>query len=222
MSVRILYKFPSRSRPDRLFKCLDNMVAMMKHDDYLIEVTADIDDDTMTPAVVRDRINSYRNTHVTYGTSTSKVHAINRDLELFQDWDILINMSDDMEFIQPGFDTLILQDYAKFPVGDVLMHYPDQAAGQTLITMAIMDKKYYNRFKYIYCPEYKSLFCDNEQQEVAKILGRYVYIKRRLFNHNHPAWGYGTPDALMVHTESFHKEDKATFERRKAMNFFIV
>lgn len=221
--MKILYKFATRSRPDRFFKCMDNMVAMMRHDDYRICVSCDLDDPTMFNDEVKERIYSYKNTLLCYGTSENKVSAINRDLGLipFTNWDILINMSDDMEFIQPGFDTLILQDYAKFAVGDVLMHYPDQAAGAALITMAIMDKKYYERFNYIYNPEYKSLFCDNEQQEVAKLLGRYVFIKRRLFNHNHPAWGLAPVDALMTWTESFYYEDKTTFERRKLINFGV-
>jgi hypothetical protein len=217
--MKILYKFASRSRPDRLFKCLDNMHAMMKHDNYAIEITADLNDETMFNPEVTAKVDNYPNTRIHYGTSLNKIHAINRDMPLFTDWDILINMSDDMEFIQHGFDLTILADYEALKAGDVLMHYPDQAAGQALITMAIMDKKYYDRFGYIYNPEYKSLFCDNEQQEVAKKLGRYVFIKKRLFNHNHPAWGLAQMDDLMVHTESFHAEDKATFERRKAINF---
>jgi len=254
--MKILYKFATRSRPAKLFAALDNMQDMMRHGNYAIEVTADIDDETMFNPAVTARVESYKNTRIHYGTSLNKVHAINRDMALFTDWDILINMSDDMEFIQPGFDTLILQDYATMPLGDVLMHYPDQAAGHALITMAIMDRKYYDRFGYyvkdgvlrtfmmdeteriwengkwvdlpkdirpirgyIYNPEYKSLFCDNEQQAVAQILNRYKFFKRRLFNHNHPAWGLAPVDPLMVHTESFHAEDKATFERRKAINF---
>lgn len=219
--MKILYKFATRSRPDRFFKSLDNMHAMMRHTDFEIQVTADIDDDTMNTKEISERVHSYTNTHILLGTSKNKVDAINRDMGLFTGWDILINMSDDMEFVQPGFDMQILSDYASLPKGDVLMHYPDQAAGQALITMAIMDNKYYGRFGYIYNPEYKSLFCDNEQHEVAKLLGRYKFFKRRLFNHNHPAWGLAPMDALVVHTESFHNEDKATFERRKAINFGI-
>jgi hypothetical protein len=109
-----------------------------------------------------------------------------------------------------------------------------------------MDRKYYDRFgyrvkngvietfidgigdgskmpdnllPYLYNPEYKSLFCDNEQHEVAVKLNRYKFFKRRLFNHNHPAWGLAPMDALIRHTESFHEEDKATYNRRKAINF---
>lgn len=218
---RLLYKFASRSRPAKLFAALDNMQSMMRHDDYHILISADTDDETMFNKEVNERLNGYKNVSCLFGTSTDKVNAINRDLALYTDWDILINMSDDMEFIQPGFDTTIIKDYNSFAVGDVLMHYPDQAAGQALITMAIMDKKYYDRFGYIYNPEYKSLFCDNEQQEVAKLLGRYVFIKKRLFNHNHPAWGLAPVDALMRHTESFYSVDEETFKRRKSINFGI-
>ena len=218
--MKLIYKFATRSRPDRLFKCLKNMHAMMRHDDFEIRITADWDDDTMATKEVNDLVQCYKNTAIHYGTSTSKISAINRDMGLFGDWDILINMSDDMEFIQHGFDLTIIKDYQS-TTGDLLMHYPDQAAGSALITMAIMDKKYYDRFGYIYNPEYKSLFCDNEQQDVAKLLGRYKFFKTRLFNHNHPAWGLAAMDDLMVHTESFHAEDKITYERRKAINFGI-
>lgn len=197
------------------------MAAMMRHDNYIIVVTLDVDDDTMNNIEIQKRVLSYKNTYVHYGISTDKICAINRDLGFYQDWDILINMSDDMEFIMPGFDVEIIKDYLSMPIGDVLMHYPDQAAGAQLITMAIMDRKYYERDGYIYNPEYKSLFCDNEQQEVAKIRGRYKFFKKRLFNHNHPAWGLAPTDALLRHTESFWKEDEITFKRRKAENFGI-
>ncbi len=216
--MKLLYKFASRSRPDKLLATLNNITTMARHDNYEIQVTADMDDSSMV--AIKDRIEWFPNTFVTYGTSTCKVDAINRDLEFFTDWDILINMSDDMEFIQAGFDTVILKDYAS-TVGDIFMHYPDQAAGAALCTLSIMDRKYFDRFGYIYHPDYKSLFADNEAQEVAKLLGRYKYFKTRLFNHNHPAWGLAQKDALMIHTESFWTEDEETYKRRKAINFGI-
>jgi len=218
--MRILYKFPTRSRPSKLFAALDNIQQLSTHDNYQIAITADIDDKSMMNPEVRDNINTYRNVDLLYGTSLSKVDAINRDLVFYDSWDILINMSDDMQFIAPGFDSIIVNAFQLHGL-DCLMHFPDQAAGPALITMAIMGRTYFDRDGYIYNPEYKSLFCDNEQQAVAKLRGRYVYKKTRLFNHLHPAWGHGTPDALLKHTESFHMEDKATFERRKSINFGI-
>ncbi len=218
--MKILYIFPSRSRPAKLFAALDNIKKYATHDDYLIAITADLDDPSMMNPEVRDNINSYPNVDLHYGTSGSKVIAINRDLELYQDWHILINMSDDMAFIKYGFDSQIVKDFQQHGL-DTLMHYPDQAAGPALITMAIMGRKYFDRDGFIYNPAYKSLFYDNEQQEVAKLRGKYVFKKNRLFNHNHPAWGLSEADDLMRHTESFYNEDKATFEIRKSINFGI-
>lgn len=217
--MKLLYKFASRSRPHKLLACLDNIKSLSTHPDVQILITADLDDASMFNPEVRDAINLYPNVELLYGTSESKVNAINRDLEFYTDWDILINMSDDMEFIKHGFDSEIVRDFEIQNSLDILLHYPDQAAGKALITMAIMGRKYFERFNYIYHPAYKSLFCDNEQHEVAVKLGRYVYNKKRLFNHNHPAWGHGKPDDLMKHTESFYAEDKATYEYRKSINF---
>lgn len=218
-SYRILYKFATRSRPAKFFACLDNIVKYSTHDNAFVLCTADVDDETMFNDEVRDRVAEYDNVKIYYGTSLSKIDAINRDMAFAGEWDILINMSDDMEFITYGFDKIIIDDFKKYHSLDLLLHYPDQHAGAALITMAIMGRPYYERFGYIYNPAYKSLFCDNEQQEVAKKLGRYKFIKRRLFNHNHPAWGACDKDAQYVHTESFFYEDQATFNKRKELNF---
>lgn len=83
--MKILYRFATRSRADRLFKCLDNMFAMMRHDDFLISITADTDDATMFNDGVRDRIDKYKNIIVWYGSSISKVNAINRDTDFTDD-----------------------------------------------------------------------------------------------------------------------------------------
>lgn len=211
--MKILYKFASRSRPAKLLACIANIKAMSTHPDYTIMVTADVDDASMRDIKLPDGVIIY------YGISTGKVNAINRDMPLAPDWDILINMSDDMEFIKHGFDTEIVKDFQMLTSTDAFIHYPDQAAGEALCTMSIMGREYYDRFGYIYHPDYKSLFCDNEAQDVAKILRRYKFIKKRLFNHNHPAWGLCATDEQYIRTEAFYYEDKVTYERRKANNF---
>lgn len=216
--MKVLIKFPSRSRPDKFFRCLDNITQNAKHSDYQILCTFDIDDPSMFNEEVKEKLKAYPKAKAYWGTSRDKVDAINRDMEFANPWDIVINMSDDMWFVKPGFDLEIIKDFEREGL-DVLMHYPDNKAGKNLITMAIMGRTYYDRFGFIYNPEYKSLFCDNEQQEVAKLLGRYVFSNKRLFDHNHPAWGLCDKDDQYIHTESFWKEDEATFHRRKAINF---
>jgi hypothetical protein len=56
--------------------------------------------------------------------------------------------------------------------------------------------------------------------QVAIALKKYKYSSRVLFSHEHYSNTRRVkPDDLMRRTESFYKEDKATFEMRKAINF---
>jgi enamine deaminase RidA (YjgF/YER057c/UK114 family) len=56
---------------------------------------------------------SARGILLVYGTSKNKVDAINRDMDAFSKphWDILVNMSDDMEFTYKGFDIDIRKEF---------------------------------------------------------------------------------------------------------------
>jgi len=61
--------------------------------------------------------------------------------------------------------------------------------------------------------------CDNEHTVLLQRLGRLPYISRMVIEHNHPSFGRLKRDALLDHTESFYKEDEATYNRRHAMGF---
>jgi hypothetical protein len=83
-----------------------------------------------------------------------------------------------------------------------------------------MGRKYYERFNYIYHPAYKSLWCDNEQTEVADSLGRLKFIEFPIMIHDHPAWGGGMiNDALYIQNDKWWKHDEEVYNSRKKMNF---
>jgi len=156
--------------------------------------------------------------HITFikGKSENKIHACNRDMDKITDWDIVMLLSDDMVCKQEGWDYYIREAFAE---KDRCVHFYDGYRDE-LMTLALMDKAYYNRDKYIYNPAYKSLFADNEMMEVAKLRGRYFYENRILFKHEHYSNSRRVrPDALMRRTESFYKEDEATYLKRKETNF---
>ena len=192
---------------------MDSIINNCTSENYQILVSYDEDDATM------DGIEElYKgNSKVVFckGTSTSKINAINRDLNVINDWDILVNMSDDMIFTQNGFDAFIRGGFDDL---DQCLHFPDGNT-KNLITMSILGRRYFERFGYIYHPDYVSLFCDNEQMEVAQMLGCYKYIEKDIFNHLHPSYGKAANDEQYNHTESFWGQDEATFLRRKAINF---
>ena len=219
--MKILFKFASRSRPEKFFASLDNIQSKVADTfNYDIVCSLDKDDVKMNTAEVINKLSMYTNCEFCWGTSKNKIDAINRDME-GREFDILINMSDDMVFKEQGFDNIIRKNMEEHhPDLDGILHYNDGTqAGDRIMTMSIMGKKFYDRFNYIYHPDYTSLWCDNETTEVASILGKRTYFSEVLFNHNHPGWGKVPYDEQYIRTEKFYQQDKVVFDKRKAINF---
>jgi hypothetical protein len=190
--------------------------------DYCILATLDNDDKEMNNADVIETLNEYPNIITAFGNSKTKIEAVNADIEKVPDWDILCLHSDDMFFIKHGFDMNIREAMqTHFPDTDGMLHFPDQVAGDKLCTYQIIGRKYYERTGYIYNPEYVSFFCDDEETEKAKLLGKYAFIDKKILEHRHPVWGFGKADSLLLGYNKFWNRDKRIFHRRKALNFGI-
>lgn len=221
MISKILFKYTSRSRPQRFFEGLDSIVKNISNkDDYHILCSFDEDDSTMNTSNIVDRLRLYENLSFVYGTSKNKVDAINRDMDTAPAFDILVNFSDDQVITAFGFDNLI-----RVKMGDdtdKVLHFPDTITKDKLITMSVMGKKYYDRFGFIYNPAYISLYCDNEFGDIANMLGKYTFVPEYIYLHNHPAYGMAQTDAQYAHTESFYHIDGKTYYSRKARNFLMT
>jgi hypothetical protein len=172
----------------------------------------------MNNETVREKMKNYPRLKPVWGTSKSKIDAINKNVYLGGDWSVVINVSDDLSFKKEGFDLDIIEAFDKWGL-DSILHFPDGHVNERLITQSIMGRKYYDRFGYIYHPSYKSVYCDNEQQDVAKALGCYHYIPIPIFVHEHHIWGYGPADDLLRKTESFYPVDAENFHQRQLKNF---
>ena len=212
----ILFKLATRSRPHKARKAIDNIIANCYYQNYKIIVSIDKDDETM-----QGFDHEHPNVFMVEGYSKSKIDAINRDMDLLEDWKILINTSDDMSFVVKGFDKIIKQDFKGNY--DQVLHYTDGNQHSNIMTMSIMGVDYYKRFNYIYHPDYKSLWCDAEATEVAWMLGKYEYMgdDKILFRHYHPAWGLAEYDAQYQKTESqeMWQHDFDVWKRRKLNNY---
>ena len=209
--MKILFKYTTRSRQHLFERGMRSIIDNVSDDNYEILVTADIDD----AAMHNHSFLHHPKAKTIFGHSTGKINAINRDLDTAKDWDILVNMSDDMVFSYKGFDTIIRDNFDN--LGQCL-HFPDQA-NTPIIVLSVLGREFYNKFNYIYHPDYISLFCDNEQTDVARLIGAYKYVNHNIFEHLHPALGKAMVDAQYQHTESFYQTDKETYERRKSLNF---
>lgn len=221
--MRILYKYASRSRPDKFRRGLESIAQNSVSDNYVVLATLDSDD----PAIEQYR-KELRECSIasqviaTVATSKNKIDAINRDLTVIQDWDILVNMSDDMVFTAQGFDEVIRLAFGGNT--DLFVHFSDGFQKSNISTMSIIGRKYFERDCYIYHPDYKSLWCDVEATEVAKLRGCYKYMgdNINILTHLHVAWGKAEWDSLYERNENrtINIADKETYLARKAHNFY--
>lgn len=244
LQMKIVVKYPTRERPALFRSTLNHWIKYLsgKHKVHFV-ITLDNDDESMkTPEMKRylKKASKKAPSHVTisyhYGDSKNKIEAVNADLEGVQG-DILILCSDDMIPQIKGYDDRICQDMERyFPDLDGCLNYFDgrRLDFPALMTLAIMGWKYYLRFGYIYYPGYESLYCDNEQTQVATILGKIQNIPECIILHDwacvyepvHSSSGDKAryvPDALRQKTESseYYKKDGALFQERSKHRFFI-
>jgi len=227
--MRILFKMATRQRPLKAQQAIDNILYHCDDPNFIILVSCDTTDDTMQtfshpdPRVI-----------ICFSDNKSKIQAINSDIHKVVDWDILVATSDDMQFQVKGFDNKIREAFANGTIAkraddslvytydlDQFIHWDDGYQHGNVCTLSIMGKDYYNRFGYVYHPDYLSLWCDVQSTEVARKLGKYKYMgdNNIIFKHFHPAWGCTQHDEL-YHRNQIHEEaDLRTFKRLEALNF---
>lgn len=207
MAKIILYNFASRSRPDKFIRAVANIQAITQQP-YKILAKLDLDDESM-----QQFQGKLPHIDVAWGWSANKIEAINRNIPE-EGWDILVNMSDDMEL--HGNFSEVVREHCDL---DTFLHIPDQYAQHHLCTLSIIGRDYYMRDRYIYHPSYYSLWCDNEAQTVAQNRGCYKFLDiRGLIVHKHYAPGLTTKDALYIRNDTY-STDANNFRSRLAAGF---
>lgn len=221
--MKILVKFPTRSRRNKFFNVLKKYHQYCNNINNLIfQITLDNDDVEMNNPDTIEILKTFKNTTFVFGDSESKIDAVNRDINPNGDWDIILLASDDMIPNVKGYDEIIINKMKEFyPDTDGVLWFNDGFQGQKLNTLCILGKKYYERFNYIYHPEYKSTWCDNEFMDVANLLNKQTYIDNVIIKHEHPDWGFGNRDE--IHNENFNNVnyDMMVYKKRKSIDFEI-
>jgi len=184
--MKILFKYPTRSRPLKFAKCIHEYFRLMKNrEDFEISISVDNDDPTMNNPSVIEFLEKIPNSTHKFSDNKSKIEAINADIPE-TDWDILVLISDDMIPEVEGYDNIIREK--------MIEHYPDTDGvlwffdgwRKDLNTLCILGRKYYDRFGYIYHPSYESFWSDAEFTEVATKLNKQTYFDQVIIRHLHP------------------------------------
>ena len=224
INKKLLLKVTSRGRVAELKKAVQTYIDLADNPKELkFLFTFDVDDSAYNNKNFIDELSELiPGCYIAFGHSENKIHAINRDIETYSklyEWDIIANLSDDQLAVKQGWDTIIRETMPNHL--DASLFFQDGRQDR-LNTMEILGRKYYERFNYIYYPEYKSFFCDNEAHEVAEKLGKLIKSKECLFSHFHISWAEKTH---MTHDETYKRaeknwgHDEQLYKRRKQINF---
>lgn len=221
--MKILVKWPTRSRPNKFLKTLYLYQSLRSTETVDFLITIDSDDHRMLQRDVVNTLRQWGNLRYEIIEPCGKIGAINSGVEaISRQYDIIVLASDDMIPAVKGWDKRIADDMERlYPDTDGVLWYNDGYVGDQLNTLCILGTKYYRRFNYIYNPEYKALWCDNEFMEVANLLGKQTYFHDVIIRHEHPIHGHGRQDNLNNRDNLLYHEDKRTYDLRKSNNFGI-
>lgn len=122
--------------------------------------------------------------------------------------DILVMLSDDFD-CPKGWDNCIINAFAE--MGDrhgyVLKTF--DGLQKWIVTLAIMDRAYFEMNGYFYNPIYQHMFCDTALTHKAELQGRLIFRNDLVFKHNHYSQGHGKEDET-------HRRANATWNHGEA------
>jgi hypothetical protein len=198
---------PSRSRPEKSFQTIQKWIANAGVDIEVI-VSLDFDDPNFN-----DYLKIY-GSQVIVNKNGSAVDAINNAAKVGKG-EILIVVSDDSD-CPSNWGSKILK--ASQGRTDWIMKIND-GIQRWIITMPIMDRAYFNRFGYIYYPEYKHMFCDTELTHVADVLKRTIKREDIFFPHRHYSVTKQRPDEVSKQADATWEQGKQLYLNRVRESF---
>ena len=206
---------PSRGRPEKSRDTITKWINLSNSKDIEVIISLDIDDSIKYKYEITGfaALESPRGIFSMAGINRSAVDAINEGAKV-STGNILIVVSDDTD-CYPGWDAGILQDCAG--KNDFIIKTQD-GIQKWIITMPIMDRAYYNRFGYIYHPDYLHMFCDTELTCVADLTGRKI-VSNLMFKHNHYSVTKERQDEVSKRADKTWDQGEKLFLERYKRNF---
>lgn len=216
MKISIIH--PSRQRPEICFNVVTKWLTLADKPEE-IEYIVSIDTTDPTLEEYDKKFIELPEIRLFINDNKTMIEAVNYGAEKARN-DLFVVVSDDFDCF-PGWDTWLLkqvkgkEDFAvKVPDGYVKDYY--------LQTLPICDRRYYERFGYIYNPVYTHMYVDTEASIVAYMLGKMIVIPDEgnpTFTHLHYSKGLSPKDEVNEKADSTYHSGAKIFYERLAKNF---
>ena len=208
MKISLIH--PSRSRPIKAIEASHRWISKAGCDvEYILSL------DESDPM-----LDKYHNiavvSNMIVNDNRSAIDAINNAAKVATG-DIFVQMADDFDC--PDNWALKIIEATKGQTDWILK--TKDGIQDWIITLPIMDRVYYNRFGYIYYPEYLHMFCDTELSCVADLTGRKITADIT-FTHNHYSTGRFKKDAVSDKADATWGQGERLFLERYKQNFGLI
>jgi len=222
MKISVIH--PSRNRPVEAWVTATNWAKKCDSGfEYILSLDISDKDLTKYYALFTDFNKSWNiNGKSLTNGNKSAIEAINNAAKIATG-DLLVVISDDFDCPE-HWDTLLLQackNYRSSRFSKDFCMKTDDGLQPTLITMPIMDRIYYERYGYVYHPDYKHMFADQELTAVALMTGKYIKSDLN-FPHLHYSTGKSPKDEINVKNDLTWKQGETLFNERLKTNFGIT
>lgn len=233
--MKLLVSIATRNRSTGYW--LNEYLSKKKLNNTHFHISIDKDDLYSSNFLMLENIN---NITVNISEPKGKIEAINRSVSTYEgEWDVVLVGSDDMIPQVYGYDEIILSDMNDaiaekksvlwYDVCDMdrARHIPSPRGSaaflrRAIIMMPVMTRHYYEKFGYVYHPDYQYFWCDNEFTDIARRKKAYKWIGKRIIEHMHPAWVEGVEnDETYIRANQYFKKDMQTYNKRKKQNFKV-
>lgn len=205
---------PSRSRATKSYSATQDWLNNCSGKD--IELIVSIDENDPDKEHYKA---IYRNVHqarIIVNQNRSAVDAINNAAKEARG-EILIVVSDDTGCLR-DWDGVISR--ATAGKQDFILKVFD-GIQRWLVTMPILDKTYYNRWGYIYHPDFRHLFCDTFLTHQADALKKVIWRNDILIPHHHYSVTRSPKDIVSIAADETLRQGEKVYMDLIAKNLLI-
>lgn len=209
---------PSRSRPHKSVRTIEKWLNTAANMDLEVIVSVDESDPSLDQYKHFFSIGRFNNPNVRVivNKNRSAVDAINNAAQVSKG-EVLIVVSDDTDSIR-GWDRVL--DQAIGTHTDFVLKVND-GIQDWLCTMPIIDRAYYNRFGYIYHPDFSHMFADTFLTHVADALGKMIIRNDITIPHLHYSVERSERDDVTKKADNTFNEGKNIYMRLLNQNLLL-
>ncbi len=185
---------PTRKRPEMARQCIDSFRETRASDDTDLILVIDDDDTSYEDFTDVDKVTATRGNLITAVNAAASVLA--------EHYDALFLAADDLVFVTPGWDTLMLGTLEG--MGGTGIVFPDDKRRYDVPEHPLISADWVRELGHFAEPSLAHFYCDNAWAELGKRTGLIRFCPEAVIEHRHYSVCAETP-----HDETYREAEEA-------------